>query len=70
MAVQNVFFGIEEKKVLKNTSKNFFETLITFDIVHQTISYKYGIDASDADLQDEYGFYGGQSYNFSQKSTF
>ena len=64
------FSELKKKKFKKNTLTNFFETLITFDIVHQTISYKYGIDASDADLQDEYGFYGGQSYNFSQKSTF
>ena len=52
------------KKNFEKLSKIFFETAITFEIVHQTMTYKYAIDASDADLQDEYRFYGDWTCHF------
>ena len=68
--MNSFFISLLSQKIFWPDPKKNFKTLITFKNIHQTMSYKYGVDASDADLQDEYGFYGGQSYNFSQKSTF
>ena len=48
----------------------FFKMAITFENVHQTTTYKNWIDASDANLQDEYRFHGVWSYCLCRKSTF
>ena len=38
------------EKNFEKTSKNFFEMAITFENVHQTLTCKNWIDASDANL--------------------
>ena len=38
------------EKNFEKTSKNFFRTSIPFEVVHQTLTCKYGIDASEAAL--------------------
>ena len=56
----------------KNSGRTqiFFKMAITFENVHQTTTYKNWIDASDANLQDEYRFHGVWSYCLCRKSTF
>ena len=70
IAVENCFSKFQKKKFAKTTSKNIFEMVITFENVHQTTTYKNWIDASDANLQDEYRFHGVWSYCLCRKSTF
>ena len=57
--INSFFISWLGQKIFWPNPKKTFKTLITFEIVNQTISSKYGIDASEVDLQDEYRFYRG-----------